>query len=270
MRFALLTLVCGVVTATTARAHYHMLLPDRHSVKTGDKVVVTYQFGHPFEHELFDTEKPVKAVAFDPDGKSVDLLSSFEKVEVPGREGKKVAAYQFTLQPAARGDYTIIVESSPTWMADEKHFLHDTCRLTIHVDTQKGWDVGFVDAVPFVLQPLTRPYGLRPGTVFQAQVPAESGGLTAYCTAEVERYNPTPPTALPPDEYRTLALKSDRAGVITCALPDPGWWSITVARKPTRLEKLITKTHDGKEYPVIDRATIWVPVDDKIPLKPAE
>jgi hypothetical protein len=35
MRFALLTLVCGLVTATTARAQYHMLLPDRHSVKAG-------------------------------------------------------------------------------------------------------------------------------------------------------------------------------------------------------------------------------------------
>jgi hypothetical protein len=53
-------------------------------------------------------------------------------------------------------------------------------------------------------------------------------------------------------------------------LPDPGWWSITVTRGPPRFEKLITKVHDGKDYPVVDRATLWVPVDDKIPLKPAE
>src|SRR5262249_49754354 len=143
MRFVLFALMCGLVWATPACAHYHMLLPDRHSVKTGDKVIVTYQFGHPFEHELFDAEKPAKAVAFDPVQKSVDLLPSFEKVEVPGREGKKVAAYRFTFQPAGRGDYTIIVESPPIWMADEKHFFHDICRVTIHVDAQKGWDYRF-------------------------------------------------------------------------------------------------------------------------------
>jgi uncharacterized GH25 family protein len=270
MRVALLTLVFGVVPATSAYAHYHMLLPDRHSVKAGDKVVVTYQFGHPFEHELFDTEKPVKAFAVDPDHKSVDLLPSFEKAELPGGEGKKVAAFRFNFQPPGRGDYTLIVESPPIWMADEKHFVRDVCRLVIHVETQKGWDVGLIDAKPFTLLPLTRPYGLRPGTVFQTQVPEASGGLISYCAAEVERYNPTPPTALPPDEHRTLALKTDRTGVVTCSLLDPGWWSITVTRRLPRFEKAITKEHDGKEYPVIDRATLWVPVDEKIPLKPAE
>jgi len=270
MRFALLALVCGVATATTANAHYHMLLPDRHSVKAGDKVTVTYQFGHPFEHELFDAEKPVKAVAVDAERRSVDVLPAMEKIEVPGREGKMVAAYRFTFQPAARGDYTLLVESPPVWMADEKHFIRDICRVVIHVETQKGWDVGVIDAIPFSLLPLTRPYGLRPGTVFQAQVPEATGGMISFCGAELERYSPTPPAALPPDEHRTLAVKSDRAGVVTCSLPDPGWWSVTVTRRPIRFEKLITQVREGKDYPVIYRATLWVPVDDKIPLKPAE
>ncbi|HKA07239.1 MAG TPA: DUF4198 domain-containing protein, partial [Gemmataceae bacterium] len=196
MRFVLFALMCGLVWATPACAHYHMLLPDRHSVKTGDKVIVTYQFGHPFEHELFDAEKPAKAVAFDPVQKSVDLLPSFEKVEVPGREGKKVAAYRFTFQPAGRGDYTIIVESPPIWMADEKHFFHDICRVTIHVDAQKGWDYRFVDPAQFSITPLTRPYGLRSGMIFQSHVLAPGTGFTQSHLVEIERYNATAPKAL--------------------------------------------------------------------------
>jgi len=269
MRFALLTLVCGLATATTARAHYHMLLPDRHSVKSGDKVIVTYQFGHPFEHELFDTEKPVKAVAFHPDGNSVDLLPSFEKVKLQGREGKDVAAYRFTFQPAARGDYTLVVESPPIWMADEKHFLHDTCRVTIHADAQKGWDLPAAERGQFSITPLTRPYGLRAGMVFQARVRAPGAGLPISYLVEIERYNPMAPKSLPPDEHITFAVKTD-AGVATCTLPDPGWWAVTAIRKLDPKQEATMKDHDGKDYPVIDRATLWVPVDNKIPLKPAE
>ena len=43
MRLALFALMCGVVSATSALAHYHMLLPDRHSVKAGDKVTVSFR-----------------------------------------------------------------------------------------------------------------------------------------------------------------------------------------------------------------------------------
>jgi len=269
MRFALLTLVCGVISATKAHAHYHMLLPDRHSVKSGEKVVVTYQFGHPFEHELFDTEKPVKAVAFDPDRKSVDMLPAMEKIKVAGREGKKVAAYRFAFQAGGRGDYTLIVESPPVWMADEKHFFHDICRVTIHVDTQKGWDQAVGEPRELSITPLTRPYGLRPGMVFQARVRAPGTAFTTSHLVEIERYNAIAPKALPPDEHITFAVKTE-SGVATCTLPDPGWWAVTAVRHLGPKQEPATKEHDGKQYPVIDRATLWVPVDDKIPLKPAE
>ena len=265
-----LLLFLATIMPATTHAHYHMLLPDRHSVKTDDKVAVTYQFGHPFEHELFDTEKPASAIAFDPDGKSTDLLPAMEKVAVPGREGKKVAAYRFTFQPARRGDHTLFVESPPIWMEDEKQYVRDVCRVTIHVETQNGWDRTPVDLKLFTVIPYTRPYGLRAGTVFQAGARQIGAGLVSYLPAELERYNATPPKELPPDEHITFSFKTDPAGVATCILPEPGWWAITVTRRPGQFEKPMTKERDGKQYPVIDRATIWVPVDDKVPLKPVE
>ena len=268
MRLRLLLAICGLVPVSAAHAHYHMLLPERHSIKNGDKVTVSYQFGHPFEHELSDTDKPVRAVAFQPDGKAIDLLPKLEKVELAGAEGKKVAGYRLAFEPAGRGDFMLVFESPPIWMADEKHFIHDTCRVVIHVETQKGWDLARAEIKEFSLAPMTRPYGLRSGTVFQARI-GPPGPAVSHLV-EVERYNATPPKALPPDEHMTLSLKSDANGVATFTLPEPGWWAITATRTRDRFQGSETKERDGKLYPIIERATLWVPVDDKFPLKPVE
>jgi hypothetical protein len=47
-------------------------------------------------------------------------------------------------------------------------------------------------------------------------------------------------------------------------LPEPGWWAITAIRDGG------TRVKDGKNYPVKIRSTLWVPVDDKVPLTPAK
>jgi cobalt/nickel transport protein len=268
MRFGLLLATIVLFSYSRASAHYHMLLPDRHSIKNGDKVIVTYQFGHPFEHELSDAEKPVRAVAYQPDGKAIDILPTLEKIELAGPDGKKVSGYRLAFQPSGRGDFTLDFESPPIWMADEKHFVRDVCRVVIHVETQKGWDLAHSDAKEFKLMPMTRPYGLRAGTIFQARIVPQGPQLLHF--VEVERYNATPPKALPPDEHMTLSLKSDENGVATCTLPEPGWWAITATRKFNQFQQPATKERDGKPYPVVERATLWVPVDDKIPLKPVE
>jgi cobalt/nickel transport protein len=269
MRRSFLVVAIGLATAARAPAHYHILLPDRGSVKVGDKVTLTYVFGHPFEHDLFDTEKPAKATLYAPDGKATDVLARLEKVETAGHGDRRIGAFQLVVQPETRGDYTVIFEAPPVWMADEKHFLRDTARVTIHVETQKGWDSRLGEATQFAIVPLTRPYGLRAGTVFQTIVyPQDPAGVSH--SVEVERFNPQPPAALPPDEHITLALKTDPLGTATCTLPDPGWWAITATRRYPAEAKTPTKERDGTAYPLIERATFWVLVDGQVPLKPAD
>jgi uncharacterized GH25 family protein len=268
MRYLFLVAAVGL-GAAPALAHYHILLPDRHSVKAGDPVVVTYAFGHPFEHEMFVTEKPAKATVFAPDGKATDVLSRLEKIDLFRPDEKKVAAYKLAFKPETRGDFTFVFESPPVWMKEEKHFLKDTARVVIHVETQKGWDARAGGANEFALAPLTRPYGLRSGVVFQAAVHAgESGGVSHL--VEAERFNPQPPRALPPDEHITLAVKTDPNGTATVTLPDPGWWGLTAIRRYPPEAKLPTRDNDGKAYPVVERATLWVLVEDQVPLKPVE
>jgi cobalt/nickel transport protein len=75
---------------------------------------------------------------------------------------------------------------------------------------------------------------------------------------EVERFNPVRPAKLPPDEFRTLTVKTDPGGGVTTSLPEAGWWSLTAQRDGGR------RDYKGKSYPVRQRATLWVWVDARL------
>ncbi|HKI30323.1 MAG TPA: DUF4198 domain-containing protein [Gemmataceae bacterium] len=242
------------VSAASVGAHYNMLLPEKHSVKKGEAVTLTYQWGHPFEHQLFDAPAPEKVTVLAPDGKATDLTKSLEKTTVPAAEGKKVTAYRLKFTPEQRGDYVFVLQTPPIWMEEEEEFFQDTVKVVLHIEAQKGWEAAAPDT--FQLVPLTRPYGLQPGLVFQAQTAGPDKPL-AGVLVEVERYNPAPPKELPPDEQITRAVKTDPNGVATCTLTDPGWWSVTAHHHSGQRER------EGKKYPVLRRATLWVFVDEK-------
>jgi hypothetical protein len=56
--------------ATRVDAHFNMLLPDKASVRKDEPVILTYQWGHPFEHQLFDAPSAEKLTVIAPDGAS--------------------------------------------------------------------------------------------------------------------------------------------------------------------------------------------------------
>ena len=266
-----LALLLAALCVSSARAHFNILLPQAASARKGEAVTFLYRFGHPFEHEMFDAPRPAHLFVITPDGKRTDLSKSLEKLSVPagGKNGRKVSAYDFRFTPEQRGDYTVILQTPPIWMEEDKEFIQDTVRVVLHVQAQKGWDTHV--GVPFVMMPLTRPYGLQPGAVFQAQVisaspaPAPNGfprsKRVAGALVEIERFNAERPAKLPPDEFRTLTAKTDPNGVVTASLPTSGWWSITAQRSAGQRE------HMGKAYPLRQRATLWVWVDEKLTTK---
>jgi cobalt/nickel transport protein len=268
MRRLLLPLAAALFAVSPAPAHYNMVLLDKHSAKKDEAVTLTYQWGHPFEHQLIDAPAPENLTVLAPDGKATDLTKSLEKTTVPAAEGKKVAAYQLKFTPEQRGDYVFVLQTPPIWMEEEEEFFQDTVKVVLHVQAQKGWDAAVTR--DFESVPLTRPYGLQPGMVFQTQVktivtwdgqsPAKELITVAPlrgALVEVERYNVTPPKEMPPDEQITRAVKTDPNGVATCTLTEPGWWAVTALREGGKRER------DGKKYPVRHRATLWVFVDEK-------
>jgi cobalt/nickel transport protein len=271
MRLTMLSIVFALA-ASPASAHYQMLLPDKPALKKGETVTVVYQWGHPYEHQLFDAPKPTGFVVITPGGKRVELLTRLEAIEVPGEEGKKVKAWRVQYTPEERGDHVFVLHADAIFLEEEEIFVQDTVKTVVHVEAQKGWDA--LMQLDFEFEPLTRPYGLQPGLVFQARLqtllqakaeprlpgdPPPPGALVAASgfAIEVERYHTSTPKELPPDEQITRVVKTDPVGVVTCTLPEGGWWGLTAIR-PGGM-----RTHKDKAYPVKQRTTFWVHVDEK-------
>ena len=258
-RFSL-TMIAVCWIAQPGLAHYNMLLPETNSPKKGDKVGFVYQFGHPFEHELFDAPQPTRLEVRLPDGKIIDLTAKLEKFKKPGGvDGKDVIAFRFDFTPEQRGDHWFILTAAPIWMEESKEFYQDVVQTVLHVQTQNGWTE--VPGNPMRLVPLTRPYGILPGMVFRAKLVQP---LPGYKPVEIERYNPQRPKEIPPDELVTFTTLPDINGVIGCTLTEPGWWCIT-ARAEFAGKR--TLTHDGNDYPVRPRVTLWLHVTTKADAK---
>jgi uncharacterized GH25 family protein len=248
IRLAAIWLAFGVGSAA---GHFNMLLPQIASAKKGEALTITYQWGHPFEHQLFDAPQPRGLFVVGPDGKRVDLTDKLEKTARKVGD-KEITTYHLTFTPPQRGDYLLILKTPPIWLEEESEFVEDTIKTVLHVQAQRGWDRS---AGEFEFVPLTRPYGLRPGMVFQVEMPRRPDE-EALSHVEIERYNREPPKTLPPDEHITRTVRLDRNGVATVTLTDAGWWCLTVSRSHG------TRERDGKSHPVRQRSTFWVFVDE--------
>jgi cobalt/nickel transport protein len=234
--------------AGNAVAHYQIFLPDKASARKGETVTLTYRWGHPFEHQLFDAPAPKAVWVIAPDGKRTDLTSTLEKTTEPAGTGQ-ATVYRLRFTPTSRGDYVFGMTAAPIWMEEDQEFLDDVVEVVLHVQAQKGWEQG--TGAPLELTPLTRPYGLKAPTSFQVQARAD-GKAVAGALVEIERYNPTPPAHLPADEEITATARSDPNGCCIATLPEAGWWCLTVITDGG------TRAREGKNYPVRRRATLWV------------
>ena len=233
----LLLAVAFAVAPAPVFAHYHILLPDKPSAKSEEVVTFTYQFGHPFEHQLFDTQKPAELYVVAPDGTKT--------------EGRKVTGYKFSFAPPKRGDYTVVAVSPEVKAEGESLPLRDVAKVVLHVQTQNGWDRRAVTAKASAveLSPLTRPYGLVGGMAFHVEADEPGEGerkALAGVVIEAERYNATPPKELPPDEHVTRTSRSSRSGAAVVTLTEPGWWSVTAVRERDKVQH---------------RCTLWAFVD---------
>src|SRR5262249_28460639 len=117
-----LCLVALCLGAAPVSAHYNMLHPAAASGKKDEPVPATYQWGHPFEHQLFEAPKPEVLLVFTPDGKSENLTKTLEKVALPAGEGKTVTGYRFTFTPEQRGDYTFVLRTPPIFLEEDAEF----------------------------------------------------------------------------------------------------------------------------------------------------
>lgn len=235
-------------------AHYHILLPDRSSAKTDEAVTFTLQFGHPFEHQMFDTQRPTELYVIAPDGSKTDLISKLMQFKMEGVDGKKVTGYKFEFVPTKRGDYTFVAVCPEQNVEGEPLPLRDIAKVVLHVQTQNGWDCRAVASKSGALElsPLTRPYGLTAGMAIHVEAdeltPTDRKPL-GHAEIEVERYNPIAPKELPPEEQITRSCRTSRAGDAVLTLTEAGWWGVTALHAQGKVQH---------------RCTYWVYVDPAV------
>ncbi len=244
---AMLIVLILMLSCSLSWAHFGVIIPSDDIISKKDKKNITLQvkFIHPFEGHYMNMEMP-KAFGVMVDEKKYDLLQTLKKNVVKGS-----ATWEASYKIKQAGDHVFYVEPTPYWEpAEESFIIHYTKVIVNAFGKEEGWDTEL--GLKTEIIPLTRPYGLWAGNVFQGIVKVD-GKPVPYAVVEVEYYNEGSKIKAPDDPYVTQVIKSDANGVFTYAMPKAGWWGFAALN--TADFKL---THEGKEYPVEIGAVIWV------------
>ncbi len=245
------TAVMTLALCSLSWAHFGMIIPSDDIVGKSDrkKITLDVKFIHPFEGDYMNMEMP-KAFGVMAGGTKQDLLKTLKKKEV-----KKFTTWETSYQIKSPGDYVFYVEPAPYWEpAEESFIVHFTKVIVNALGLEDGWDAEV--GLKTEIVPLTRPYGLWAGNVFQGIVKVD-GKPVPHAEVEVEYYNEGGKIKAPAESYVTQVVKADQNGVFTYAMPKAGWWGFAALN--TADYKL---ARDGKEYPVEIGAVLWVKARD--------
>ncbi len=234
-------------SSSVCHAHFGMIIPSDDIVTKNDVKVIELQiqFAHPFEGQFLNMEMPARFGVID-NGRRIDLISSIKQ-----RSIGSVAAWKASYRIRGPGDIIFFVEPVPYWEpAEERFIIHYTKVIVNALGLERGWDseVGLKTEII----PLTRPYGLWAGNVFQGVVKVDKRP-SPHAEVEVEYYNEEHRVRSPSEPYVTQVVHADRNGIFTYAMPRAGWWGFAaLSTADFRLK------HNGTDYPVEIGAVIWV------------
>lgn len=239
--------------ASVAHAHFQTLIPSADIITAEGPRDVTFdiRFTHPMENgPLMNMGQPAQFGVL-ARGEKQNLLDSLKPVDM---QGKRTYKASYTIRRP--GDHVFYIEPAPYYEpAEEKMIIHYTKVVVDAMGMEEGWDepVGF----PVEIMPLTRPYGLWAGNVFQGVV-TQNGQPVPGATVEVEYLNSDEAVKPPSDPFVTQVVKADERGVFTYAMPRAGWWAFAaLIDGDTPM-----KGPDGKDRDVELGSLIWVKTVD--------
>ncbi|MBL7211604.1 MAG: DUF4198 domain-containing protein [Desulfobacteraceae bacterium] len=254
MKKLLLGCLCGLLflsTSKTAAAHFGMIIPSDSMVMQGENrlVTVTLSFSHPFERVGMELEKP-KVFGVMANGKRQDLLGKLKETKVMGHQ-----AWKTKYKVKRPGVYLFYMEPNPYWEPAEDCFIvHYTKTVVTAFGDDEGWDEEI--GLKTEIVPLSRPFGLYAGNVFQGIVKLD-GKPVPFAQVEVEYNNQNGKAEAPTDYMVAQTVKADGNGVFTYAVPKAGWWGFAALN--TADEEM---EHNGKEKEIELGAVIWVKFHD--------
>jgi cobalt/nickel transport protein len=220
MRGRIICIACVLVLAFlgSAQAHFGMIIPSDDIVSQGDArdLAIKLGFAHPFEAQGLTLEKPERFDVWAGNGKT-DLLKTVHEVKFLDHK-----AWETTFRVLRPGVYVFSMEPKPYFEpAEDCYIIHYTKVVVSAFGLEQGWDreVGLKTEIV----PLTRPFGLYAGNVFQGIVKLD-GKPVPLCEVEVEHFNQDRKHNAPCESFVTQVVKTDANGVFTYAAPRPGWW----------------------------------------------
>jgi len=232
----------------SACAHFGMLIPSDTMVMPGENRTVTLNlsFGHPMELVGIELAKPkvFKAIA---NGNHQNLLADIKKIRLMGH-----SAWQIDYRINRPGVYMFYMQPQPYWEPAEDVFnIHYTKTVVTAFGDDDGWDreIGLKTEIV----PLTKPYGLYAGNVFQGIVKLD-GQPVPHAAIEVEYYNQDKKAEAPTAYMVTQTIKADPNGIFTYAAPRAGWWGFAALNEAD----FKLKSKSGEEKEVELGAVIWV------------
>ena len=237
--------------AGPALAHFGMVIPSDQMVMQGEdkNVKVDLLFWHPFEGVGMELVKPANFVVV-ANGKEENLLGALKSAKTKGHQ-----TWTTTYKIKRPGVYVFVMEPQPYWEPAEDCFIiHYTKTVVTAFGDDEGWDEEL--GLKTEIVPLSKPYGLYAGNVFQGIVKLD-GKAVPYAEVEVEYYNESGQYTAPTDYMVTQTIKADVNGLFTYAAPKAGWWGFAALN--TSDEK---KKHDGEEKDIELGAVIWVKFHD--------
>lgn len=235
-----------LITTPFSFAHFEILISDVPWVERGGTAIFLYYEGHPFEMELVAREAPEAVNIIDANGNRVDATASLVVKEI-NINGSTIPKYQFEFSPKRSGDYIASVKGKPE--TTDKDLWETFSKLVLHCNKSDGWDQVVGDPIEIV--PLTRPYGIRAGSVFTGKV-LMNGQPAAGIEIEFEEMNDTPPAELPAEPLITGVVKTDTNGQFAVTLDREGWWGLAASAEAGTVER------EGKQLTRHITSYFWI------------
>jgi len=247
-----LTFLMIFLLVSIGSAHFGMIVPSDDMVTPNDskRIDLKIQFAHPFEGHLMNMVKPEQFGVL-ARGQKTDLLNSLKEKKMEGS-----STWESGFQIKRPGDHVFYVEPKPYWEPAEECFIVHYTKVVVNAfGLEEGWDeeVGLKTEIV----PLTRPYGLWTGNIFQGVVKV-NGKPVPYAEVEVEYYNEKGKVKSPADPFITQVIKADESGIFSYVMPREGWWGFAALNTDTKK----IKHTDGQEYPIEIGAVLWVKTYD--------
>jgi cobalt/nickel transport protein len=218
MAVAVVLILMILTVLQVTEAHFGMIIPSDEMVEKGDKPTVDLQlrFWHPFEGQGMDLVRPAEfgVVA---NGIRKDLLKTLTPQKIKGH-----TIWQASYRIKRPGLYVFYMVPEPYLeRAENSYIVHYTKTVVAAYGEDMGWDKPI--GLKTEIVPLSRPFGLYGGNVFQGVVMLH-GQPVPNSMVEVEYFNEETHYSAPTDYMITQTIKADANGVFTFGVPMAGWW----------------------------------------------